>query len=524
MEHVRRFPGGERVADLLLWLAVTTPLLLPDDDEYAPAGLPLGWVKIAAVPLLGLAVLVCRRQPVAAAVVPAALGLAASPEVHTSTLALAQATFVYLLGRRAADRRPALWFFAGLSAAGGLLLLVAPDAATVHGRTFISNVLLVFVLPWLAGQYMRLRAELVRSGWQLAERLEQQQHLAGDQARLRERTRIATDMHDSLGHELALIAVRAAALQVAEDVGLNGRQAASELRQSAAASSRRLREVIGVLREDDEAPPMGPSGKSVTTLVQNAAASGVPVTLHDHLMPPDGGGATQELPPMTDRAIFRVVQEALTNAAKHAEGAPVTVTLLRDGTQAVVTVTNGTPPNAALPGPPENVTGYGLIGLDERVRQAGGTLHAHPAGLGFTVTARLPLTVGAPATPPGETSARRAHTAARRTARRRALHTIWLPMAAVAALLLLMILNNRGTESSVLDKQDYNELRVGDPQQAVEDRLPPRQLRPEPRPAAPNGAEECRYYRTNPESSTPAYQLCFTDGRLSQRDRVRIAG
>ena len=142
------------------------------------------------------------------------------------------------------------------------------------------------------------------------------------------------------------------------------------------------------------------------------------------------------------------MQEALTNVTKHAPAAtPVTVTLRRDGAEAVVTVVNQAPqaePQGldAQPRPPRglNPEGYGLVSLDERVRQAGGTLHVQPTGGGFAVNARLPLTAGVSATPPGGTgAAQRELAVARRRVRRRMIHTVWLPAAAMAALLLLMI-------------------------------------------------------------------------------------
>ena len=88
-------------------------------------------------------------------------------------------------------------------------------------------------------------------------------------------------MHDSLGHDLSLIALRAAALQVAPDIGPAGRRAAGELRQDLAAATERLHEVIGVLREDGQGPPALPAADTVASLVQRAAASGMAVTLDD---------------------------------------------------------------------------------------------------------------------------------------------------------------------------------------------------------------------------------------------------
>lgn len=383
MIGVKRFIG-ERGADLALWAAITAPLLLPSDAILPgqPAGLPLPWVRIAAVPLLALAAYLARRHPVPAAALPAALGLAATPELYTTSyFAIAQVTLAYLLGRRAAGRRAPLLLFAAVCVAGALLMLVASGATVQDWVTLIVNVLLVLVLPWLVGQYLRQRDELARAGWQFA-----------DRARLLERSRMAKEMHDSLGHELSLIALRAAALQVAEDIGPQGRQAAGELRRAAAAATQRLHEAIRVLREEGEGAPVRPAGETVAALVHRAAASGVPVALDDRL---------PRSAPETDEAIYRVVQEALTNATKHAPGARVTVTLRREGEQAEVHVVNQVSPTQQPPGPPPGSGGYGLVSLDERVRQAGGTLRAQPIVGGFAVTARLPLASATRPRPPG---------------------------------------------------------------------------------------------------------------------------
>jgi signal transduction histidine kinase len=509
VQAVKQALTSKRATDLLLWLAVTASVFVFGEplEPDSPAGLPLRWVQIAAVPLLGLAVFVARRIPLAAAAVPPALGLAVSPEMYGGFV-VAQLLLAYLLGRRAAGQRAASGLFLTVYAAGLLLLLLLPDAAVRDGFTLAGNVLLTLVLPWLAGQYVRRRAE-----WR-----EQEQHLVADRVRLRERSRIAEDMHDSLGHELSLIALRAAALQVDEGLGATQRQAANQLRQAAEAATERLREVIGVLREDSDPAPVLPAGETVASLVERAAASGVPVKLDDRLLPALDGAA-QPVPPMTDRAIYRVVQEALTNATKHAPGVPVTVSLCRDLAEAVVTVANEAAPDLPRPGPPGGSGGYGLVRLDERVRQAGGILHASTAGGGFTVTARLPLTAGAPATPPGDTTVwPRRLAVARRTAQRRMIYTVWLPGAAAAVLLLLMIFyETYAARNSVLQEQVYEQLRVGERQSAVEPRLPAYQIRPGRRPADPPGAGECRVYRASLEDGGPAYQLCFTGGRLSHK-------
>lgn len=441
MDRMRRFLGRERVADLLLWLVITAPLLIPADPPQ-PTGLPLRWVHIAAVPLLALAVFLSRRAPVAAAAVPLALGLAATPELFTDGLAVAQLLMAYLLGRRSAGQRDALVLFVTVTGTGLLLLLITPDATAPDAFTLAGNVLLTLVLPWLVGRYTRQRAELERTGWQLAERLEREQELVGERARLQERSRIAADVHDSLGHDLSLIALRAAALQLAPDVGEQGRKASGELRQAAAAATERLGEVISVLRQDEEGAPVLPAGESVSSLVERASASGVDVELLDDLED-SGDPEVKAVPPMTDRAVYRVVQEGLTNATKHAPGSTVTVTLRREGTAAVVSVLNDAPPTEPRLYPAAEGTAsgaYGLVRLDERIRQAGGTLRAGPVARGFAVTARLPLTaVAVPQSPSRVSTATQELAQARRKARRSMIRSIWVPVAGAVVLLLLML-------------------------------------------------------------------------------------
>jgi signal transduction histidine kinase len=529
VERLNRLVSSRWAADLLLWLVISAPLLIPEDGS-SPAQLvavPPLWVRIAAVPLLALAVLISRRAPVAATAVAMVLGLAATPELLSANFLLAQVLLAYLLGRRSAGRRAPLLLFAAACAVGLLLVPVTPSATVRVWLALVTNVLVILVLPWLAGRYARQQAELVRTGWELAERLEREQELVGDRVRLRERSRIATDMHDSLGHELSMIALRAAALQVSPDVGVQGRKAAAELRHAAAAATQRLRDVVGLLREEGESAPLLPVDDTVRSLVTRAAAAGLPVTLVDEMAGPD----LAPLTPMTDRAVYRVVQEALTNATKHAPGAKVTVALRREGTDAVVTVVNEPPPappatpNGAGGGSPDG--GHGLVGLHERVRLAGGALHAKPVDGGFAVTARIPQTAAAATAPPQTTGTSRGELAwARRKVRRTIIEVIGVPVAVTVVLLLTFAVNTETPFHSVLHQDVYEQLRIGDPQPLVEQHIPARQVdgtqRPDGTPKDPANADECRFYRTDPDLRSPAYRLCFTGGRLSSKDTVYL--
>jgi signal transduction histidine kinase len=160
--------------------------------------------------------------------------------------------------------------------------------------------------------------------------------------------------------------------QLAGQVQTAGRQALDELRQ-----------MVGVLRAGDaEDAPLAPQPglDALPRLVDESRQAGMAVQL-------SGPGIDTPLDPAVSRAAYRIAQEALTNAGKHAPGAPVTVAVERPAGQLVVRVVNG-PGHAAQPAPGG---GYGLVGLAERVRTLGGRLTAEPRlDGGFVVEAVLP--------------------------------------------------------------------------------------------------------------------------------------
>ncbi|MFF0310344.1 sensor histidine kinase [Streptosporangium sp. NPDC004379] len=389
MRRMGRPDRREAVTALLLCLPA---LLFPAPPPWLgppTAWTPL-WTAAAEVAVICAAVLAGRRAPVPAmlAVLVAGtwnvaegaatfqlggLDLPSFKVLPLNGLTLAVIVLSLRAGRRAPDARPALGAFAALLGVGAVAVLAlsllggprpAP-AVTAFWLPALSGVLLSGLLPWSIGLLLRQRAE---------QRL-RERRLAAGQARLRERNRITQDMHDSIGHDLALIALRAAALEMAPDLPARHRRAAGELREAAADTTERLRRVIGVLREDDPAS-LTPPEESVSDVVERAAASGMRVELR-------GDGS------LRDPAARRVVQESLTNAAKHAPGAPVTVRVLGGPAGVTVEVTN--PASRAAPGrPPGASGGMGLEGLRERVRLAGGVFEAGPGNGGFRVTARLP--------------------------------------------------------------------------------------------------------------------------------------
>lgn len=499
-----------RLFDIALWLVVCAP---PFSVALGPGGRD-AVVAAVGIPLLGGAVAFGRRWPLGALAVPVALSLLTDPEMLTPAYWAALAVFGYLAGSRTAVVRPALWFF-GAAAVAGLVLsgFVASDLWA--WPTMLLTLLTSVVLPWLLGRYRRQYAELTATGWRLAERMEHEQQAVADRTRIRERARIAGDMHDSLGHDLTLIAVQAGVLEVDPTLDARQQAAVAELREAAGAATGRLREIIGVLRADDEAPPRAPSEESPEAVVERARASGVEVTL-------ERSGATEDLPPMVALAVHRVLQESLTNAAKHAPSAAVRVGIERDGDALRLTVVNDPAPAGHLPGVASG--GSGLIGLDERVRLAGGTLRADPtADGGFEVTAELPAAGAAPRTAdtPRPTTSAKELELARRRIRRRLTQAVLTPLAVLAGILLLMLpLSLISSVFSVLDREVYDSLRIGQPRDEVESRLPDFTMDgpPDGAPATPRG-QDCAYYSTR-FMSGDGYRLCFDDGRLASKSVV----
>ncbi|MBO1333898.1 sensor histidine kinase [Streptomyces sp. VRA16 Mangrove soil] len=493
------------IADLSLWAVLVLPVLAVERLRLSePASVRQ---ELAGLAVLGAATALHRRLPAAAFLVAAAPGIAVASSLFTLSYGCALAVFAYLMGVRSAAVRPALTAFAVLAALGtGKIALRQVDPAA-EWLVLMGTLLFGAVFPWLAGRYWRQRGELTAAGWARAAQLEREHLIVADRARLRERARIAQDMHDSLGHELSLIALRAGALQVTPGLADEHRTAAAELRAAASDATDRLHGIIGLLREEDDEPaPLAPPGETVADLVERAADSGLPVRLLST-------AAT-----VTDRTAHRVVQEALTNAAKYAPDAPVTVAARQEATATVVTVTNARPDRT----PTAGGTGTGLLGLRARITALGGDFDAGPHEGGFRVTARIPApgAPGAPGAAPATRPPRRTEefARARRTARRRV--GLAFGVAAAAGTVLIggaFTWYAYSKTHAVLTPRAYAQLRVGTPLADAASVLPEREITDPPAdraPTAPPAHAECRYYRASGELFVPVqhFRLCFTDG------------
>ena len=240
------------------------------------------------------------------------------------------------------------------------------------------------VLGWLCllvaislGLFARVRRELILSLRERAEQLEAEERLHIEQAREAERRRIAREMHDVLAHRLSLLSVHAGALEFRPDATREElSEAARVIRASAHAALEELREVIGLLRDDgDEGVPQPPQPTfaEIPKLIEESRAAGMNVRLRDV-------AATEaEIPDPAAEVAYRVVQEGLTNARKHAPGAAAEVTISTEANAVSIEVVNRPTVGAA---PADRLAdaggGTGLIGLAERVALTGGELEYGP--------------------------------------------------------------------------------------------------------------------------------------------------
>jgi signal transduction histidine kinase len=321
-----------------------------------------------------------RRWPVQIAIVLALMGAFSAFSSGAGAVAL----FTVAVHRR----------FSVVAAVTAIGFAVLPIYILVHPEEndplWASLVFIVIItgaiVAW--GMYVRARRQLVLSLRERAERAEAEQQLRVEQAQAHERARIAREMHDVLAHRISLLSMHAGALEFRPDAPPEEiARAAGVVRASAHQALDDLREVIGVLREesldgDPERPQ--PTLANLPGLLDESRQAGMHVSseyrVEDLAAVPDGVG----------RNAYRIVQEALTNARKHAQGAAVDVTLDgAAGSGLTVEVRNRLPVGgvaAPIPG-----AGTGLIGLSERTSLAGGRLeHGRTPGGDFELRAWLP--------------------------------------------------------------------------------------------------------------------------------------
>jgi signal transduction histidine kinase len=369
----------------LSWALLAGTDLLQSDPEVIPqwVGTPawLAWADLIAGVALAVSLWWRRRFPVQLAV------CAMAGAAFSIAGAIAGIIIFFTV---AVHRRFGVTAVIAVGSLGANIIfcLLRPEAGTSVVESIAwSTVFLAITLLW--GMVVRSRRQLVMSLRDRAERAESEQQLRVVQARAMERTRIAREMHDVLAHRISLLSLHAGALEIhpgaapAEVAG-----AAGVIRASAHQALQDLREVIGVLREPapDDAPERPqPTLAELPALADESRAAGIKV--HLELRVDDA----PEVPAGTGRAAYRIVQEGLTNARKHAPGTAVRVCVTgTPGAGLTIDIRNpapvGTGPAVPIPG-----TGTGLVGLAERATLAGGRLSSGRGADGeFTLSAWLP--------------------------------------------------------------------------------------------------------------------------------------
>lgn len=375
--------AADAVRDRHWWLRTGLYWLALVPNVFNASGVPW-WVATPAVAALvacGVAVWFRDRHPVVLVLVAVVCAIfvadTAAPVVMAALASRTRGPQVWAVGLVLALSQ----FFPGTRLLESSLTLstTAPSPDWVLGGT---SVVLYVVMPALVGSLRRRdrESEVERADWH-----RRQRELAGAQASAQERTRIAQEMHDVLGHKLSLITMQAGALEVTADAGPEAvERQAGLIRETSKAALDELRAILGVLGSSGDPLHPQPGLPETLALVERAVASGARVEVLNGLSDADGPA----LPPAVGAAIHRVVQEGLTNAATHAPGAAVRLRLARVDDAVVVELVNRP---SARPGVGSGV-GLGLPGLAERVRAAGGRLASGPTDEGgFRLAATLPL-------------------------------------------------------------------------------------------------------------------------------------
>jgi signal transduction histidine kinase len=229
---------------------------------------------------------------------------------------------------------------------------------------------------------------LIRHDRDLLRQLRRAQAGLAEQARVQERNRIARELHDVIGHTLtvSLLHVQSARLAVEHDPA-DAARALAEAERLGRECLAEVRTTVGMLREDDAADRTAPlpGAGGLPALVEQYRSAGADVTLTVE-------GDIAGLPATTGLAVYRIAQEALTNAAKHAPGAPTEVRLRVSAGEVTLTADSRTVPVKGAIGS----AGLGVLSMRERAESVGGSCEAGPGGRGWLVQARLPLNGGTP--------------------------------------------------------------------------------------------------------------------------------
>jgi signal transduction histidine kinase len=377
-------------------IAAMLELVIGRDSPGAPA--TSLWFSVPAVAVLVLPLFARRRFPFAA---PAAYWLMASAVTFIDgllipfigSLGVVGLATAFLLGNLRDSRQAGVGLAIVL---GGILIVVdnIPGPQTVSVGVFVP---LRFVVAWVAGYALRERSEQAEAAEMratLAERereaaemraafAEREREAAARVAVAEERARIARELHDIVAHAMSMIVLQVGAVRhklpqaPAED-----REALGRVEQAGRTALGEMRRLLGAMRNEGDGVELGPQPglDALDSLVENVTRAGLPVRLQVH-------GEAVPLPRAIDLSAYRIVQEGLTNALKHAHASHADVTVrYRPDELELEVADDGKGPAMT------NGHGHGLVGIRERVNIYGGEMKAGAAPTGgFALSARLPI-------------------------------------------------------------------------------------------------------------------------------------
>ena len=344
------------------------------------------WFALPTMAVLGIVILAHRRFPFAG---PAAYWILATGIAFVDPLLITSAESFFVVGFATAfllgslrDTRKAGAGLAIIVASTAILVSMIPGRATAE----IVLIPLDFAICWFAGFMLRGTADQAQAAEARAIVAERDREADALRAVIEERTRIARELHDIVGHSVSVMTVQTSGVRrLLRPEQEQEREALLAVERTGREALAEMRRVVGTLRDQEGGPALAPqpSLSRVDALVAHARETGLPVDLEIQ-------GEPVPLPAGLDLTAYRLVQEGLTNAINHAAAAHAEVHIRYDDGHVEIEVSDdgrGTSSDA-----PSNGGGHGLVGMRERVSIYGGELEAGPrAEGGFRLRARLPV-------------------------------------------------------------------------------------------------------------------------------------
>ena len=380
----------------VLAVAAMLELVVGRDTPGAPS--TSLWVSVPAIGILVLPLFFRRRFPFAA---PAAYWLGAALLTYVDgllipfvgSLGLVGMASAFLLGNLRDEKQAGIGLTLVL---GSILIVVAgiPGSQTASQLVFIP---LRFVVSWVAGYALRERSEQAEAAEMRAALAEREREAAEMRATLaerereaaariavaEERARIARELHDIVAHAVSVMVLQIGAVRHAlPDELAERREALGRVEQAGRIALAEMRQLLGAMRRDGDSLELTPQAglDDLASLVDEVRRAGLPVVLHV-------AGDPVPLSRPIDLSAYRIVQEGLTNALKHAHASHAEVTVSYGADDLQIEVRDDGAGNSSSDG-----LGHGLVGIRERVKIYGGEMSARPAPAGgFVLDVRLPL-------------------------------------------------------------------------------------------------------------------------------------